>query len=561
MLSERTKAHPPVAPTVLTIVLMVIMGTIFLWLRDTSPAINDTIGYIHAATRMADGAGPTYDDAHNATIAPVFSMAAFQIQRPGEHLLYLGFPPGYPALLALVLGITQSPGAVHAVTPILGALVILAAFFLGAYATGNRWAGAWAALMVAVMPDLWRFSTAAWSDVPSMLAITAAAALFLAGRGRAGRAALLLTVAAGALLAYSIFIRYANVIVLPAFAAYDLWQARQRIFVSWSRYPFYVPIVLGVLAVPLFNNSYYGGPLITSYSHVHGWYPLPAFSWRYALGPSFVNGHSLAETGRTLWQNLGIALILAPLGWLRMPRANALLCALTALAILALYSTYAFAPAGINSRFLLPALPFLAVGAGYTVVLIGAKMPRPAWRTVAGAALALALLWPARGLTDELQARNAGYAATADRARTLAAATPSDAVFIAYALGDHIAFYGGRSVLNYRRIPTSDPALPGYHMEEVEPCLVGMVQQLLRAETPVYYVEDTSPPFWDSLAMLQRHFELQRVQDDLPLYQITGDRVPDAADELGPCPILRTQASAAQGLGKASRVGYNPPVQ
>ncbi|MEZ4582125.1 MAG: hypothetical protein R3A10_10910 [Caldilineaceae bacterium] len=38
------------------------------------------------------------------------------------------------------------------------------------------------------------------------------------------------------------------VVPLPAFAAYDLWQARRHIFTSWTRYPFYVPVALGVLA-------------------------------------------------------------------------------------------------------------------------------------------------------------------------------------------------------------------------------------------------------------------------------------------------------------------------
>ncbi|MEZ4558887.1 MAG: hypothetical protein R2851_18725 [Caldilineaceae bacterium] len=66
---------------------------------------------------------------------------------------------------------------------------------------------------------------------------------------------------------------------------------------------------------------------------------------------------------RTVWRNLGFALILVPLGWTRLARETALLCLLAAGTTLALYSMYAFAPVGINSRFLLPAMPFLAVGA------------------------------------------------------------------------------------------------------------------------------------------------------------------------------------------------------
>ena len=542
MAVDRAPVRRPTLPIVLTIVLTLLVGTIFLWLRDTTPAINDTIGYVYAATRMAAGAGPTYADVHNADIAPVFSMAAFQIQRDGSDLMYLGFPPGYPALLAAAIALTGRTGAAHVVTPLLGALAVAATALLGRYATGSWWRGWWAALIVAVMPDLWRFSTAAWSDVPSMLVITLAAALFLAGRQRRGRAAIALTLAAGLLLGYSIFLRYANVVVLPAFAAYDLWQARRHIFTDWARYPFYILAALGVLAVPVFNSMYYGGPLVTSYSPAHGWYPLPPFAWRYALGPSFIDGHSFIEMTRTVWRNLGFALILVPLGWARLARANALLCILAAGATLALYSMYAFAPVGINSRFLLPAMPFLAVGAGHAIGDIGARLPRMGWRLAAGVALALLLAWPVPGLARELTARNEQYAATAVRARELAAATPDDAVLIAYALGDHLAFYGDRSILNYRRIPTSDPDLPGYHLEEVEPCLVQMVDRLLADDTPVYYVEDTAPPFWDSLALLQRHFTLTRVRDELPLFQVTAPATPRAPDTPIPCPRLRPPA-------------------
>ena len=154
MAVDRAPVRRPTLPIVLTIVLTLLVGTIFLWLRDTTPAINDTIGYVYAAARMAAGAGPTYADVHNAEIAPVFSMAAFQIQRDGSDLLYLGFPPGFPALLAAAVALTGQAGAVHVVTPLLGALAVAATALLGRYATGSWWRGWWAALFVAVMPDL-----------------------------------------------------------------------------------------------------------------------------------------------------------------------------------------------------------------------------------------------------------------------------------------------------------------------------------------------------------------------------------------------------------------------
>jgi hypothetical protein len=36
----------------------------------------------------------------------------------------------------------------------------------------------------------------------------------------------------------------------------------------------------------------------------------------------------------------------------------------------------------------------------------------------------------------------------------------------------------------------------------------------------VYYVEDKTPPFWDSLAILQRHFRLRPTPQDPKVYQV-----------------------------------------
>ncbi|MEZ4611086.1 MAG: hypothetical protein R2838_12725 [Caldilineaceae bacterium] len=344
MAVDRAPVRRPTLPIVLTIVLTLLVGTIFLWLRDTTPAINDTIGYVYAAARMAAGAGPTYADVHNAEIAPVFSMAAFQIQRDGSDLLYLGFPPGF-----------GTAGRAHRLDGPSGRRPrgdALARRWrwrrrrcwdgtqraVGGAAGGRRSSWPSCPICGGSAPRL-------RSDVPSMFVITlAAASSWPDASAREG--SLALTVAAGLLLGYSIFLRYANVVVLPAFAAYDLWQARRHIFTDWKRYPFYAPWRWACLQVPAFNTVYYGGPLVTSYSPVHGWYPLPPFAWRYALGPSFIDGHSLIEMTRTVWRNLGFALILVPLGWARLARETALLCLLAAGTTLALYSMYALRRSG-----------------------------------------------------------------------------------------------------------------------------------------------------------------------------------------------------------------------
>jgi len=46
------------------------------------------------------------------------------------------------------------------------------------------------------------------------------------------------------------------------------------------------------------------------------------------------------------------------------------------------------------------------------------------------------------------------------------------------------------------------------------------VSKLLSRQAPVYYVEDRSPPFMDSLAILQRHFLLEPTQRDPKVYRV-----------------------------------------
>ncbi|MEZ4718103.1 MAG: hypothetical protein R2851_18720 [Caldilineaceae bacterium] len=77
-------------------------------------------------------------------------------------------------------------------------------------------------------------------------------------------------------------------------------------------------------------------------------------------------------------------------------------------------------------------------------------------------------------------------------------------------LGDHLAFYGDRSILNYRRIPTS-----GSRPARLSPGGSGAVSGADRRPSPGRRHAGLLRgrhrfPFWDSLALLQRHFTLTR---------------------------------------------------
>jgi hypothetical protein len=91
---------------------------------------------------------------------------------------------------------------------------------------------------------------------------------------------------------------------------------------------------------------------------------------------------------------------------------------------------------------------------------------------------------------------------------------------MSYVHNDRVAYYGDRSVLNYRRIPVSDPDEKRYRIEMLEPCLVESVDRLLSNEIPVYYVEDKTPSLWGSLDILRNHFELEKIADAPVMYRL-----------------------------------------
>jgi hypothetical protein len=135
--------------------------------------------------------------------------------------------------------------------------------------------------------------------------------------------------------------------------------------------------------------------------------------------------------------------------------------------------------------------------------------------------LSVLLFWPT---VKAVEQRANGTKTQIQQVVAMASATPPDSVFLSYVYNDLLIYYGQRSVLNYRRIPPADVQTGRYTMEILEPCLVAVVGKLLEAGHPVYYVEDKAPPFWDSLALLQRHFVFEPAQQDPKVYQVlAGD--------------------------------------
>lgn len=534
---SRIMQHQQKWPLLLLALVTSALLITFLQLAEKTPWIADTIGYTHAAEQLAAGKGLGFVDEHNSTVGPYFSMFAYQIRREPGAALYFGFPPGLPLLLA----VGALLGRVYLTVPILAAAGVLGTYLLGRVSTGSKWAAFWAALLLAWTPDYWIFGSAAWSEVPSAAFVAVGMACYLLSRREtiSQQRALLWSTVSALVITYSFYLRYANVVtVLPALGLYELVTAGKKLLKERWRWYYFVLISGGLVTILIFNHFYYGGAFMTNYSPEHGWYPEPAFSLEYAFGPSFVNGYSFRAVMSALWKNYGLLLALVPIGWLLMERGPRVMSSSAIAATVALYSFYAFAAEDMNSRFLLPAFPFVTVSIGEAVEGVGRHLPGARWRW-AGSFLLLAILaLPVPGRVEGLRARNAASRNLVAMVEEMTVDFEQEAVFLSYRFNDQIIYYTGRSVLNYRRIPPSDPVEGRYQWELLGPCMNAMVAHLIEQGTPVYYVEDQTPSFGGSLEKLQSQFDLQTVRSNPSVYRLTDDGQKSDIQEETTCPLL-----------------------
>jgi hypothetical protein len=523
----------------LTLILVIFFAAFFfVRLTETTPVVNDTMGYVYAGQRLAAGDGLTYEDQNNLTYGPFFNLYAFQIEGPDDSRLNFSFPPGLPLLLSLGIKLTGEVGAIYFIVPLLAVVGIAVTCLLGYLLSGQIWVGVISALIIALVPaDYWEFGTAAWAGIPSIVFTVAGVCLFLFARKRdaVDKLRIWLPILGGLFLVFSMFIRYSNIVILPALAIYDLVESKGRIVFQRSKWSIYLVLILGLGSILLFNHYYYGGALLTGYSPIHGWYPHPPFSLNYAFTKSFVSGVSLPAAINTLWLNFTILLLLVPAGWFLLPRPSGLFTASATLATLALYSVYAFDATGINARFLLPMFPFAAVSVAAVITALGGKLPNNTWRWIVGIGLLLLIVWPIPDRIDNLQDRNESGNRIKEITRELTAWTEPDAVFLSYGHNDFIAVYGDRSVLDYRHLPESDGEERRYRLEMYPPCLVNTIDGLLLEGKQVFLAGYTTTTPWDTLSILEGYFQLKHVWDEPPTLQVTGIQMNEQREDLGPC--------------------------
>ena len=225
----------------------------------------------------------------------------------------------------------------------------------------------------------------------------------------------------------------------------------------------------------------------------------------------------------TLWRNFTIFLPLALIGWFILKRAGAMMAGI-ALLLFSLHATYAFAPSGLNARFLVPIYPALAIGAATAVSALLAKTPIVP-RALLASALITVAVWQLPTTLQDVVNRNRSNAEQVKVAQAISAATPSDAVFMSYPLNDLLAVYGHRSVFNYRRVPISDSVQRKYQVKESIPEILNVVDRLLQHGKPVYYVDTNNHFVADLPRLLQEQFAVETLNlSGVTVYRLSLSR-------------------------------------
>ncbi len=432
------------------LLLLALLTGYFGWLaQGSSFAVggSDSSGYGNIARTLLHGPlkrpvkelerfGLTADD------ADVFCPLAYLTERrPGEPVVQTPFyPVGFPLHLAAAAALAGWQWGPYLVNPLLAALSLPLMFLIGLELSLPRvWAGA-GAVLLAFNSTVIHMSTQPMSDVAAMF--WALAAVWAGLRARRQTQWAHWAWLAGAAFGMAVLVRPTNVLLLAplAFCLPFTWQA-------WLRF--------GLGGAPLgaifcaYNLTAYGHPLRTGYGQIHldnalmltgfgkrlSYYaywlaisvsPLPLLAW---LGVSAARGAA--------WRNRAVLL-----AWF-----GAYLC---------FYSCYDIYEAWGDTRFLLPGLPGLLLGA--LLASHGALAHWEAPRQRAGWALASVLLAVTFGVMLRFYSQNEFFAyargqnLNADACRWADAQAPREALLVSLQMSGALRFYTGRSVFRWDQI-------------------------------------------------------------------------------------------------------------
>lgn len=405
---------------------------------------SDSYGYISQADLWLEGdlrlEQPWVSEADFASRRPSFAPLGYRALND-EFVIVPTYPPGLPLLFAGAKAVAGQE-AMFWVVPLLGGVLVLATYGV-ARRVAPPGAAVIAAWLTATCPVMIFMLVSPMSDV-AVSALWMSACYFLL------RSDLRSALAAGLVAAVAVLVRPNLVFIAAILAAWPLWQA------WWSREgrgravgqvaAFGVCVSAGAIAVALINQHLYGaattsgyGDLTEAFARAHVWPNLVKYTtW-------LVETHTIAAVA-------GALALLLPSRRLWPDAVHRRFLAVSASIVVSVwlvYCLYIEFDAWWFLRFMLPTLPFIAIGTATIAVAI-----RRAGGRTTGAVVALGVL-----LVVMLQFRYAADSGASDFwrgerryvgvGRLVRAETPENSVIFSVQHSGSIRYYGGRMTLRF----------------------------------------------------------------------------------------------------------------
>ncbi len=341
----------------LALVFVAYVGMVRYFSSDV-PGGSDSWGYVSEAVRLSRG--HFYEREHVLSRFGLPEDARLThplayIEKGTEGAVPI-YPFGYPLLMAMAIRLLGLQAAFW-VTPLLAAGAVLLTYWLGRACLGPA-GGVVAALLLGVLPNFLSGAFPPMSDVPAAFfcALTLVALLVMP-------AGLLPDVALGSALGFAFWVRPNMGILI---SVVGLWLIARR---EWRRLLRVALVVAPFLVVEVLLNWYlFGAPWRSGYGDLPLGGPLADILARGARHLLRLNGQQAG---------VGLLLFAVALIWNRFDPARRLLLAGVFAAFLFFFAAYRIDDAWWYFRFLLPAMPAVAVlEAGFLVHLAGPGLLR-----------------------------------------------------------------------------------------------------------------------------------------------------------------------------------------
>jgi 4-amino-4-deoxy-L-arabinose transferase-like glycosyltransferase len=480
---------------------------------------NDSAGYLYGGIRIAETGLPSYDNPLNESAGPYFTLHSFKVRLDEtDPDFYLNYSPGFPLVVALFRLLIPHSRAIFLASPTMALAGVIGMYALGEALFGPR-VGLVAAILLALDPVYFQMAVLSRSDAPATATMLWGLALFVRAYDHKRNLEGLLS---GIILGFACLMRYVMAVALLPLALYAIFTNRRRLWAEGPIRRFMLGFGALALLILIFNQVYYGGALTTGYQAPHTLITFPFFDPSYFLGQSPIEPGGYAATLRSLWGNFRYLLILAPLSLLVVSRRQAAFLLSLATLFPILFSFYLYAPEDFGSRFLLPSFPALYLMVGQLASRVAGLATRR--RSLASLLLfALVVLHSLSMLPDTLHtvsARNQREISRVALVQEFTSQTEQDSVFLARRYHDQIILYGHRSAMHFDMIPSWEAKVEGRAEAELELGLVQVINTLLEADVPVYWIPDTDPNRPDQLQLdpiLQAHYRLLTWREQNPV--------------------------------------------